>query len=135
MLIFFNFRSSNPGSGSGIRIRNPDPEYGSAIRKNTGSGSVSGSALNQCGSETLNKSHQMRPLSDRSMSLDSICNYPDPCPGKKKAHQREKIKNFGDSYFEELESLWALEASHGAWNPSQRSNRNVKHCHFQWQTI
>jgi hypothetical protein len=22
---FFNFRSSNPGSGSGIRIRNPDP--------------------------------------------------------------------------------------------------------------
>jgi hypothetical protein len=37
---FFNFRSSNPGSGSGIRI---------AIRKNAGSGS----ALNQCGSETL----------------------------------------------------------------------------------
>ncbi len=33
---FFNFRSSNPG-----------------IRKNAGSGSVSGSALNQCGSETL----------------------------------------------------------------------------------
>jgi hypothetical protein len=23
---FFNFRSSNPGSGSGIRIRNPDPQ-------------------------------------------------------------------------------------------------------------
>jgi hypothetical protein len=37
---FFSFRSSNPGSGS-------------AIRKNDGSGSVSGSALNQCGSETL----------------------------------------------------------------------------------
>ena len=37
---FFNFRSSNPGSGS-------------AIGKNAGSGSVSGSALNQCGSETL----------------------------------------------------------------------------------
>jgi hypothetical protein len=36
-IIFFNFRS---GSGS-------------AIRKNAGSGSVSGSALNQCGSETL----------------------------------------------------------------------------------
>ncbi len=36
---------------SWIRIR--DPESGSAIRKNTGSGSVSESALNQCGSETL----------------------------------------------------------------------------------
>jgi len=34
----------DPGSGSGIRIRN---------WKNAGSGSVSGSALNQCGSETL----------------------------------------------------------------------------------
>jgi hypothetical protein len=32
-----------------------DPESGSAIRKNAGSGSVSGSALNQCGSETLPK--------------------------------------------------------------------------------
>ncbi len=50
---FFNFRSSNLGSGSGIRIRDPDPESGSAIIKNAGSGSVSGSALNQCGSETL----------------------------------------------------------------------------------
>jgi hypothetical protein len=39
-VIFLNFKSSNPGSGSG-----------SAIRKNAGS--VSGSALNQCGSETL----------------------------------------------------------------------------------
>jgi len=39
---FFNFRSSNPGSKS-------------AIRKNAGSGSVSGSTLNQCGSETLGK--------------------------------------------------------------------------------
>jgi hypothetical protein len=36
-----------------IRIWDPDPESGSAIRKNAGSGSVSGSALNQCGSETL----------------------------------------------------------------------------------
>ncbi len=36
-----------------IRIQDPDPESGSAIRKNAGSGSVSGSALNQCGSETL----------------------------------------------------------------------------------
>ncbi len=34
-----------------IRIRDPDPESGSAIRENAGS--VSGSALNQCGSETL----------------------------------------------------------------------------------
>jgi hypothetical protein len=31
----------------------PDPESGSAIRKNAGSGSISGSALNQCGSETV----------------------------------------------------------------------------------
>jgi hypothetical protein len=30
-----------------------DPESGSAIRKNAGSESISGSALNQCGSETL----------------------------------------------------------------------------------
>jgi hypothetical protein len=36
-----------------IRIRDPDPESGSAIRKNAGSGPVSGSALNQCGSATL----------------------------------------------------------------------------------
>ncbi len=33
----------------------PDPGSGSAIRKNAGSGSVSGSALNQCGSDTLNR--------------------------------------------------------------------------------
>ncbi len=31
----------------------PDPGSGSAIRKNAGSGSVSGSTLNQCGSATL----------------------------------------------------------------------------------
>jgi hypothetical protein len=36
----------------GHQILDPDPESGSAIRKNAGSGSVSGSALNQCGSET-----------------------------------------------------------------------------------
>jgi hypothetical protein len=30
-----------------------DPDPGSVIRKNSGSGSVSGSVLNQCGSETL----------------------------------------------------------------------------------
>ena len=32
-------------------------ESGFAIRKNAGSGSVSGSALNQCGSETLDGRH------------------------------------------------------------------------------
>ena len=37
--IFSNFRSSNPGSGSGIWSR--DPESRSAIRKNAGSGSLS----------------------------------------------------------------------------------------------
>jgi hypothetical protein len=35
----------------GHQTLNPDPEYVSAIRKNDGSGS--GSALNQCGSDTL----------------------------------------------------------------------------------
>jgi hypothetical protein len=44
---FFQFYIIKPW----IRIR--DPESGSAIRRNAGSGSVSGSALNQCGSETL----------------------------------------------------------------------------------
>jgi hypothetical protein len=28
---FFNFRSSNPGSGSVIRIRNPDPQLGKRL--------------------------------------------------------------------------------------------------------
>ncbi len=37
----------------GHQTLDPDPESGSAIRKNAGSGSVSGSALNQCGSKTL----------------------------------------------------------------------------------
>jgi hypothetical protein len=32
----------------------------------------------------------MRPLSDRSMSLDSIFNYPDPGPGKKKKPSKRK---------------------------------------------
>jgi hypothetical protein len=36
-----------------LQTLDPDPESGSAIRKNAGS--VSGSALNQCGSETLKK--------------------------------------------------------------------------------
>ncbi len=49
-IIFFYFRSSNPRSGS-------------AIRKNAGSGSVSGSALNQCGSETLPSIHFFFTLS------------------------------------------------------------------------
>ncbi len=35
----------------GRQTLDPDPESGSAIRKNAGS--VSGSALNQCGSETI----------------------------------------------------------------------------------
>jgi hypothetical protein len=50
-----DIRDPDPGSGPGIRTRDPDPESGSAIRKNDGSGSGSGSALNQCGSETLPK--------------------------------------------------------------------------------
>jgi hypothetical protein len=37
----------------GHQTLDPDPESGSANRKNAGSGSVSGSALNQCRSETL----------------------------------------------------------------------------------
>jgi hypothetical protein len=37
----------------GHQTLDPDPGSGSAIRKNAGSGSVSGSALNQCGYETL----------------------------------------------------------------------------------
>jgi hypothetical protein len=37
----------------GLQTLDPDPESGSAIRKNAGSRSVSGSALNECGSETL----------------------------------------------------------------------------------
>jgi hypothetical protein len=50
---FFQILGQQTLDGSGIRIRDPDPESGSVIRKNAGSGSVSGSALNQCGSETL----------------------------------------------------------------------------------
>jgi hypothetical protein len=46
-------QTPDPDLGSGSGIRNPDPQSESAIRKNAGSGSVSGSALNQCGSETL----------------------------------------------------------------------------------
>ncbi len=45
------------------RIRDPDPESGSAIRKNAGSGSVSGSALNQCGSETMYRTRTSEILS------------------------------------------------------------------------
>jgi hypothetical protein len=39
----------------GHQTLDPDPESRSAIRKNAGSGYVSRSALNQCGSETLIK--------------------------------------------------------------------------------
>jgi hypothetical protein len=51
-IIFFQFKVLKPW----IRIRDLDPESGSAIRKSAGSGSVSGSALNQSGSETLQNS-------------------------------------------------------------------------------
>ncbi len=37
----------------GHQTLDPDPESGSANRKNAGSGSISGFALNQCGSATL----------------------------------------------------------------------------------
>jgi hypothetical protein len=47
------FPAINFGSILGHQTLDPDPESGSAIRKNAGSRSVSGSALNQCGSETL----------------------------------------------------------------------------------
>jgi hypothetical protein len=47
VVIFVQFLVIKPW----IRIQDPDPESGSAIRKIAGSGS--GSALNQCGSETL----------------------------------------------------------------------------------
>jgi hypothetical protein len=46
-----------------------DPESGSAIRENAGSGSVSGSALNQCGSETLPR-RAYRPLVADSQNFD-----------------------------------------------------------------
>jgi hypothetical protein len=39
----------------GHQTLDPDPESGSTIRKNAGSDSESGSALNQCGSETLRR--------------------------------------------------------------------------------
>jgi hypothetical protein len=48
----------------GHQTLDPDPESGSAIRKNAGSGSVSGSALNQCGSETLTESFKVLPVSE-----------------------------------------------------------------------
>jgi hypothetical protein len=49
---FFQFKVIKP------RIQIRDPESGSAIRKNA----VSGSALNQCGSETLKKTISLEPL-------------------------------------------------------------------------
>jgi hypothetical protein len=62
---FFNYeRQKRKGSivnyrsfaiATGIRKRDPDLESGSTIRKNAGSGS--GTALNQCGSETLLTGH------------------------------------------------------------------------------
>ncbi len=63
---FFQFQVIKPW----IRIRDPDLESGSGIRirnqKNAGSGSVSGSALNQCGSETLQKSQNHCTLMHRA---------------------------------------------------------------------
>ncbi len=65
------------GSGSRIRIRDPDPESGSAIRKNAGSGSVSGSALNQCGSETLILGNTSTFLSLFSFCLSFLSHFLD----------------------------------------------------------
>jgi hypothetical protein len=71
----------------------PDPESGSAIRKNYGSGSVSGSALNQCRSETLDqrpnswtKSRQMSsefssllfPVTSPSLACDFYFSHTQP---------------------------------------------------------
>ncbi len=50
-----------------IRIRDPDPGSGSAIRKNAGSGS----ALNQCGSETLPVSYSFLILYQVSSQIPS----------------------------------------------------------------
>ncbi len=58
-----------------IRIRNPDPESGSAIRKNVGSGSVSGSALNQCGSETLQSMVQLNYSSSSKIAIFLNCDF------------------------------------------------------------
>jgi hypothetical protein len=48
-----------------------DPGSGSAIRKKAGSGSVSGSALNQCGSETLNLS--VHPYTAVASLVRAVC--------------------------------------------------------------
>jgi hypothetical protein len=66
VIFFSNFRSSNPGSGS-------------AIRKNAGSGSVSRSALNQCGSETLFFRYPVRCL---SWLTNSALVYEPKCGGR-----------------------------------------------------
>jgi hypothetical protein len=47
------FPAVNFFSSLGHQTLDPDPGSGSAIRKNAGPGSRSGSALNQCGPETL----------------------------------------------------------------------------------
>jgi hypothetical protein len=51
--IEIKFPAINFFSILGHQTLDPDPGSGSATRKNVGSGSVSGSALNQCGSGTL----------------------------------------------------------------------------------
>jgi hypothetical protein len=63
-----------------IRIRDPDPESGSAVRKNAGSGSVSRSALNQCGSKTLLPAHAT------SYSFYSAVHY---CSGERRKPDRK----------------------------------------------
>jgi hypothetical protein len=58
-----------------IRIRDPEPESGSPIRKKAGFGSVSGSALNQCGSATLSISRVVYAI---CMPIHNICIDQDP---------------------------------------------------------
>jgi hypothetical protein len=55
---FSVFGHQKPGSGTGSgSALGSGSGYGSAIRKNARSESVSGSALNQCGFTTLDKSN------------------------------------------------------------------------------
>jgi hypothetical protein len=63
--IEIKFPATNFLSIFGHQSLDPDPGSGSAIRKNAGSGSVSGSALNQCGSETL-------PVFDLKVNLRQV---------------------------------------------------------------
>ncbi len=62
----------------GHQTLDPDPGSGSAIRKNAGSGSVSGPALNQCGSKTLLR--QYKSLKKEHPSLTVSLTYPHALP-------------------------------------------------------